>query len=67
VSDVGSTTTCNGTISQPASSYYASAVPVTPGSTGTRAFATDTRGLVFSAPGGTAPANPIPSTAVLVQ
>ena len=67
VSDVGSTTACNGTISQPASSYYASAVPVTPGGTGTRAFATDSRGTIFYTNGGTAPVNPIPSTEMVIQ
>jgi hypothetical protein len=67
VSDIGSTTACNGRVSQPASSYYASAVPVTPGGTGTRAFATDTSGTIFYANGGTPPTNPIPSTAMIVQ
>jgi len=67
VSDIGTTTACNGTVSQPASSYYGSAVPVTAGGTGTRAFASDTRGTIFYATGGTAPANPIPSTATPIQ
>jgi hypothetical protein len=40
---------------------------ITPGTTGTRAFATDARGVVFYATGGAAPANPIPSTAMVVQ
>ena len=67
VTDIGSTTACNGTVTQPASSYYASAAPVTTGGTGTRAFASDTRGTIFYATGGTAPANPIPSAATVVQ
>jgi prepilin-type N-terminal cleavage/methylation domain-containing protein len=58
--------TCNGTASQ--SSYYASAVPQTLNGTGTRAFATDTRGTIFQAVNTvTPPANPIPSTATPVQ
>ena len=45
---VGTTAaTCNGTGTQPVSSYEATADPVTPGSTGTRYFATDTRGTIF--------------------
>ena len=38
--------TCNGA-AQPMSSYAATANPLTPGSTGTRYFATDTRGTIF--------------------
>jgi type IV pilus assembly protein PilA len=38
--------TCNNA-TQPVSSYEATADPVTPGSTGTRYFATDTRGTIF--------------------
>jgi prepilin-type N-terminal cleavage/methylation domain-containing protein len=39
-------TTCNGA-KTPASSYFANADPVTKGGTGTRFFATDTRGTIF--------------------
>ena len=39
-------TACNGTTGQ-MSSFTATADPVTPGSTGTRYFATDTRGTIF--------------------
>jgi prepilin-type N-terminal cleavage/methylation domain-containing protein len=39
-------TTCNGTPT-PTSSYFAKADPANPGSTGTRFFATDTRGTIF--------------------
>ena len=60
-------TTCNAATSVPASSYYASAVPVTVGGTGTRAFATDTRGTIFFDATGVAPINPIPSAATVVQ
>jgi len=59
------TTSCNATA--PWSSYYASAVPVTFNGTGTRAFATDTRGTIFFANAAAAPANPIASTATPVQ
>jgi type IV pilus assembly protein PilA len=38
--------TCNGS-GNAASSYWAGAVPVTPGSTGGRYFATDSRGTIF--------------------
>ena len=40
-------TTCNAAATTPASSYFARADPVTPGGTGTRFFATDTRGTIF--------------------
>jgi type IV pilus assembly protein PilA len=59
--------TCNGSGAIPQSSYEATANPITPGGTGTRYFATDTRGSIFfstSASFGTAA---IPSTATVVQ
>ena|SRR5688572_29361739 len=39
--------TCNGAANDSVSSYFAEAHPATPGSTGQRAFATDTRGTIF--------------------
>jgi prepilin-type N-terminal cleavage/methylation domain-containing protein len=45
--DMSAVTTCNASGSTPASSYFARADPVTPGGTGTRYFATDTRGSLF--------------------
>lgn len=39
--------TCNGSKYQPASSYFASAEPLTPGSTGLRYFAVDGRGTIW--------------------
>jgi type IV pilus assembly protein PilA len=39
--------TCNASTGVPVSSYETTADPVTPGSTGTRYFATDTRGTLF--------------------
>ena len=59
--------TCNVSAAQPMSSYYASAVPVTFGGTGTRSFATDTRGTIFFTNLAAAPINPIPAAATVVQ
>src|SRR5205085_5648829 len=42
---MSSITPCNGS-TPPVSSYFSKADPVTPGSTGTRHFATDTRGTI---------------------
>src|SRR5262245_14392806 len=51
--------TCNGAAATRASSFYASASPITYGKTGTRYFATDTPGTIYF--DATAPiANPIP-------
>ena len=66
VSNVGTTAACNGTIAQPASSYWAGANPLTPGGTGTRYFATDTRGTIFYDTAA-AVGNAIPSTTAVVQ
>lgn len=66
VLNVGGTTVCSGTVTQPASSYMANADPVTPGGTGTRYFGTDTRGTLFFLTSGSV-GNPIPSTATVVQ
>jgi hypothetical protein len=44
---MSSVTTCNASAATPASSYFAKADPVTVGGTGTRFFATDTRGTIF--------------------
>src|SRR5258708_27837421 len=66
VSDIGTTAACNGTVAQPASSYWANADPLTPGGTGTRYFATDTRGTIFYTTAASV-ANPIPSTTSAVQ
>jgi type IV pilus assembly protein PilA len=57
--------TCNGS-GNAASSYYASAVPVTQGSTGQRNFATDARGTIFF-DNAAVIANPIPTTALPLQ
>jgi type IV pilus assembly protein PilA len=58
--------TCNAPAAIPSSEYWAKADPVTVNGTGTRYFATDTRGTIF---GQTTAAfvNPIPSTATPVQ
>jgi hypothetical protein len=62
VSDVGTAAaTCNGSTNAPASSFFASAEPVRPGVTGSRYFAVDERGIVFTS---TAPiSNPIVESA----
>jgi prepilin-type N-terminal cleavage/methylation domain-containing protein len=66
VADMSSVTPCNGATGVPASSYYAKADPVTPGGTGTRYFATDTRGTLFY-DSTAALANPIPAGKSVVQ
>jgi type IV pilus assembly protein PilA len=69
VDDIGAATdTCNGSTGTPASSYFASADPVTKGGTGTRYFATDTRGTIFQDAAATATiTNPIPAATSVVQ
>ena len=58
--------TCNAAGSPRASSFYASAVPVSPGGTGNRYFATDTPGTIYFSIGGAIP-NPIPAAAQTIQ
>lgn len=58
--------TCNGAASPRASSFYSNAVPVSPGSTGNRFFATDTPGTIYVNLGAAIP-NPIPNGAVALQ
>ena len=45
--NIGGTTVCGNAVTQPVSSYFAKADPVTAGGTGTRYFATDTRGTIW--------------------
>jgi type IV pilus assembly protein PilA len=67
VADVSSpASTCNASAGQPASSYFASADPMTPGSSGMRFFASDTRGTIFFTTGASV-ANPIPLATAVVQ
>ena len=67
VSNIGTpAATCNASTGQPASSYWGGASPVTAGGTGTRYFATDTRGTIFFSTAA-AVANPIPAAATVVQ
>ena len=67
VTDISSpAATCNASAGQPASSYFANADPVTAGGTGTRYFATDTRGTIFFSTAATV-ANPIPAATTVVQ
>ena len=58
--------TCNGAAGTPASGYFASANPVTPGGTGRRFFATEVRGTIMQDTAA-AIANPIPAGASPVQ
>jgi type II secretory pathway pseudopilin PulG len=51
--------TCNAAAATRASSFYANAVPVSPGATGNRYFATDTPGTIYFNLGAAIP-NPIP-------
>ena len=63
VSTIGTkANTCNGAAADPVSSFYAKAEPVTLNGTGTRSFATDTRGTLFFNTTATAPVNPIDAT-----
>jgi prepilin-type N-terminal cleavage/methylation domain-containing protein len=61
------TMSCNATA--PWSSYYGSAVPVAfaPPGTGTRSFATDTRGTIFFNSTAIAPANPLTAAMIPLQ
>ena len=58
--------TCNASAGTPSSSYFANADPVTAGGTGTRYFATDTRGTLFYDTAA-AVANPVPTGTLVVQ
>jgi type IV pilus assembly protein PilA len=51
---------CNAPAAAPVGSYWASAVPTSLGSTGSRAFATDSRATIFVNNAGVIIANPIP-------
>ena len=67
VIDVGTgAATCNASANNPASSYFANADPVTPGATGTRFFATDSRGTIFGTTVGPI-ANPVPVGTSIAQ
>ena len=59
--------TCNGSTGTPVSSFESTANPVTPGSTGTRYFATDTRGTIFYDNTASFGVVVIPTTATPVQ
>jgi hypothetical protein len=67
VTDVGSPAwTCNDATGQPASSYFASASPVKPGTSGARYFATDPTGTIYFSDSGPI-ANPIPADTRFLQ
>jgi hypothetical protein len=61
-----SSTACVETSSPVVSSYFASAVPLKRGETGTRFFATDARGTIYQSTAGPIP-NPIPAATTPVQ
>jgi len=54
---------CTGTTTN----YYATAVPLSFGSTGTRSFATNEQGTIFYTSTGVAPPDPIPAAATPIQ
>jgi prepilin-type N-terminal cleavage/methylation domain-containing protein len=58
--------TCNNAVAPRASSFFASAVPVAAGVTGTRFFATDTPGTIYVSIGAALP-NPIPAGTAALQ
>jgi type IV pilus assembly protein PilA len=59
--------TCNGSSTDAASGYFSDAVPITPGTTGQRSFATDKRGSIFFDMTGAPFANPIPTGSNALQ
>jgi type IV pilus assembly protein PilA len=67
VSITTAASTCNASAANAQSSYWASAVPSTVGSTGQRSFATDSRGTIFFLNTGVALANPIPAGSAVLQ
>jgi type IV pilus assembly protein PilA len=58
--------TCNAAATPRATSFYANAIPVSPGATGNRYFATDTPGTIFVSTVAPLP-NPIPGAAQTLQ
>ncbi len=58
---------CNDATAAAVSGYFASATPLTVGSTGQRSFGTDTRGTIFQDNTGAAFAAPIPAGSAPVQ
>jgi len=59
--------TCNGAAADAMASYHGVSTPVTVGSTGQRAFGTDSRGTIFFDNTGAAIANPIPAGTPVLQ
>jgi prepilin-type N-terminal cleavage/methylation domain-containing protein len=58
--------TCNAAVAARATSFFASAVPISPGVTGTRFFATDTPGTIYVDRAAAIP-NPIPAGTLTLQ
>jgi prepilin-type N-terminal cleavage/methylation domain-containing protein len=65
--NVGGTLVCGNAVTQPVSGYWANAVPIFQGRTGTRYFATDTRGTIWQDATATITAKPIVQTATTVS
>jgi type IV pilus assembly protein PilA len=59
--------TCNASSADAASGYFSVALPMTPGTTGQRSFATDKRGSIFFDMTGAPFANPIPTASNALQ
>ena len=69
VTVLAAASTCNGAATDAVSGYFASAEPVTVGSTGQRSFASDNRGTIYQNSAGTAIANPpaVAGTTIILQ
>ena len=61
------TPTCNNAASNRASAYFANAIPIVPGISGNRYFATDTPGTIYYQDGGPPIANPIPPATFVLK
>jgi prepilin-type N-terminal cleavage/methylation domain-containing protein len=61
------TPTCNNAAANRASAYFADAIPITPGVSGNRFFATDTPGTIYYTDGAPAIPNPIPPATFVLK
>jgi len=61
------TPTCNNSVANRASAYFADGVPVMPGTSGNRFFATDTPGTIYYSNAAPAIANPIPPGTLVLK
>ena len=58
--------TCNASANDAMNGFYATAIPVTLSTTGSRSFATDSRGTIFFAAGAAPPPEPLTASATVV-